>query len=189
MVQMQRNKRGQPRNGMTLVEVVTVLTLGSTLMMTAVGVMHAVMRSHSDLIQAGKQEMTWQRLEERLRQDIRSGSTVEIGPSELLVREIQKNLPAASEQPEVNASYRLEGEQLVRSLTRDGRQIGRDAFDLGPRQLSWEMQSVGSRECVVIQVSHVDQDRVDFRILAGVGQRPPRILAESTQPTADREEH
>ena len=130
----------------TLVEMVTSLSIGSVLIVLAIGTIHRTMRIESSLRNYDRAERTAAQLSRQFRTDIHQAERIELDHSQGNQLKLLLTLPGQS-----SVVYRLESNHVRREQRLNEQQVHRENFSF-PKQYSIDFQERSSPSRAILTV-------------------------------------
>lgn len=166
--------------GFTLVEMLVTMTVSSTLLVMAVGMIHQTMTLHSQGRLRGDRQRTALRLARQFRHDIQRCHQVALQQDGATM-----NLEIQQPQP-VTVTYTIQDGQIVRDQPRADGQHQREPFPLDPRDRAHFELLPDPRRAVLVVTHPVDRiagkERIELHLEAVVGRHRVHSFAANGLP-------
>ncbi len=143
------------RKAFTLIEMLIAITIGSSLMVTSVALLHRSFELHRLAQERTQREQLLARFIQQFRRDVYTAVDVEIRPSsELTLEFVDQN----------QISYLTQDNQLIRQVS--GQKNGRNSIRLGPANFaSFELSDDGRRVILIVQHEAALETRITRKVV------------------------
>lgn len=160
---MNRRRYADSRRGISLAELLVVLSIATVLVGLSAKLIHRVMHAHSKGVAFQRGEQSALRLASQLRRDIHAANAADIGPQS------DHGIMTLTDSSQRQIEYRLAGRSLVRSIAQGEKSVARESFDF-PSDLVLHVEKLPEPERVVFVLESTSH------AVPGPGQRPLRSM-------------